>query len=121
VFATPTGERHEIGLQSAALTAMGAGANPIYLGAELPVADLLGAVADTNAAVLALGLVTVPRRQTSRMIEELRNGLPKAVRIWLGGPGAHEIPASDGVEAIASIEELEKRVTLLAFEKQGPQ
>jgi DNA-binding transcriptional MerR regulator len=121
VFATPTGERHEIGLQSAALTAMGAGANPIYLGAELPVADLLGAVADTNAAVLALGLVTVPRRQTSRMIEELRNGLPKAVRIWLGGPGAHEIPTSDGVEAIASIEELEKRVTLLAFEKQGPQ
>ena len=50
VFATPNGERHELGLQMAALTAMGAGANPVYLGAEVPVEDLLGAVESTGAA-----------------------------------------------------------------------
>ncbi len=36
LFATLPGERHELGLLVSALVAMGAGANPIYLGAELP-------------------------------------------------------------------------------------
>ena len=119
VFATPTGERHELGLQSAALTALGAGANPIYLGAELPIEDLLGAVADTGAAVLALSLVTIPKGRAEQMIAAIRNGLPDEIRFWIGGPGATEIEASNGVEAIGSLEELERRVTLLGFEKPG--
>ena len=68
VFATPTGEPHELGLQSAALTALGAGANPIYLGAELPVKDLVGAVADVGAVVLALSLVTLPKSQAAQAV-----------------------------------------------------
>ena len=43
VFATPAGERHELGLLMAALTALGASGHPLYLGAELPVEDLLAA------------------------------------------------------------------------------
>jgi DNA-binding transcriptional MerR regulator len=119
VFATPTGERHELGLQSAALTALGAGANPIYLGAELPVEDLLGAVADTGAAVLALSLVTVPSDQAGRTIAAIRDGLPEEIRLWIGGPAATEIKPSEGIEPIGSLEEFERRVTLLGFEKPG--
>jgi DNA-binding transcriptional MerR regulator len=116
VFATPTGERHEIGLQSAALTALGAGANPIYLGAELPVEDLLGAVATTGASALALSLVTIPTSQARLAIADIRAGLPDAVAFWIGGPAASEVEASKGVEPIGSLEELERRITLLGFE-----
>jgi methanogenic corrinoid protein MtbC1 len=119
VFATPTGERHELGLQSAALTALGAGANPVYLGAELPVEDLLGAVVETGAAVLALSLVAIPTTMAHQMIEAIRGGLGDKVRLWIGGPVAHEVEASKGVELIGTLEELERRIILLGFEKPG--
>ena len=119
VFATPTGEPHELGLQSAALAALGAGANPIYLGAELPVEDLLGAVANTGAAVLALSLVTIPSGPAGQMVAAIRNGLPDEIHLWIGGPGAAEVAESNGAEPIGSLEELERRVALLGFEKPG--
>jgi len=117
VFATPTGEPHELGLQSAALTALGAGANPIYLGAELPVKDLVGAVADVGAAVLALSLVTLPKSQAAQAVATIRSDLPEQIRLWIGGPGAATITAPSGVEQMGNLEEFERRVALLSFEK----
>jgi len=116
VFATPTGERHELGLQMAALTAMGAGANPIYLGAELPVEELLGAVENAEAAVLALSLVTTPGGRAVRTIGAIRGGLPDAVRLWIGGAGAGAVELIQGVERIRRLEDLEQCVALLRFE-----
>jgi len=116
VFATPTGERHELGLLMAALTALGADANPLYLGAELPVEELLAAVEATGAAALALSLVTIPAAQATRTISALRGGLADEVRLWLGGSGAGDLALPDSVEYIASLEDLEQRVALLAFE-----
>jgi len=119
VFATPTGEPHELGLQSAALTALGAGANPIYLGAELPVKDLVGAVADVGAVVLALSLVTLPKSQAAQAVASIRSDLPEETRLWIGGPGAATITAPSGVEQMGNLEEFERRVALLGFEKPG--
>jgi DNA-binding transcriptional MerR regulator len=119
VFATPTGERHELGLLMAALTALGAGANPVYLGVELPVEDLLGAVEDTGAAALALSLVTIPTSQATRTVSALRGGLADAAHLWLGGAGASDIDLPDAAERIESLEELEQRVALLGFESAG--
>jgi len=113
VFATPTGERHELGLLMAALTALGAGANPLYLGAELPIEDLLGAVAESEAAALALSLVTIPPAQAARTVSALRGGLPKEVRLWLGGYGSRGLDLPDSVEYIDSLEDLEQRVLLV--------
>lgn len=120
VFATLSGERHEIGLLSAALTAMGAGANSIYLGAELPVEDLLGAVVDTRAMVLSLSLVSNPRGPTERALAEVRGGLAEETLLWIGGAGASAVTRASGVELIESLEELERRVALLGFEKSRP-
>jgi DNA-binding transcriptional MerR regulator len=120
VFATPSGERHELGLQSAALTAMGAGANPIYLGAELPVEELLRATEQARASVLALSIVTLPADQAGRAIAAVRGGLPPEVRVWIGGARASDVAPLDGVERIACLEELERQVTLLGFEKPNP-
>ena len=119
VFATPTGEPHELGLQSAALTALGAGANPIYLGAELPVKDLVGAVADVGAVVLALSLVTLPKSQAAQAVASIRSDLPEETRLWICGPGAATITAPSGVEQMGNLEEFERRVALLGFEKSG--
>jgi MerR family transcriptional regulator, light-induced transcriptional regulator len=116
VFATPTGERHELGLLMAAVTALGAGANPLYLGLELPVEDLMAAVEGTAAAVLALSLVTVPTAQAKHTIGALRGGLEDDVHLWLGGDGAREVELPDGVERIESLEDLERRVALLGLE-----
>jgi len=113
VFASPTGERHELGLLMAALTALGAGANALYLGAELPVEDLLGAVEDTDAAALALSLVAVPAAQAARIVSALRGGLASEVHLWLGGAGARDVALPEGVEHIETLEDLEQRVVLL--------
>lgn len=120
VFATPTGERHELGLQMAALTAMSAGANPIYLGADVPVEDLLGAVEDASAEVLALSVVCVPTASAGRSIAAIRAGLGERVRLWIGGAGAGAIDPPDGVERFEDLEQLERRVALLGFERRAP-
>jgi DNA-binding transcriptional MerR regulator len=116
VFATPSGERHELGLQMAALTAMGAGANPVFLGGELPVEDMLGAVESTGAAALALSIVTLPLPQAARAIGAIRGGLPRDVHLWIGGAAASGIEPIEGIERIESLEQLERRVALLGFE-----
>lgn len=113
VFATPTGERHELGLQMAALTALGAGADPIYLGAELPVEDLLVAVETTDARALALGVVTIPPASASRTVAALRGGLPDAVHLWLGGAGARGVQPMAGVEHFDDLGTLEQSIRML--------
>ncbi len=115
VFATPSGERHELGLLAAALTTLGAGGNPLYLGAELPVEDLLSAVEDSDASALALSLITLPTAVAERTVNALRGGLASEVRLWLGGAGAREVELSQGVEHIASLEDLEQQVMLIGL------
>jgi DNA-binding transcriptional MerR regulator len=118
VFATPTGERHELGLQMAALTALGAGANPIYLGAELPVEELLASVERGGAAALALSLVTLPLDRAAQEVRAIRSGLADAVHLWLGGAAASALEPADGVDCIESLEAFEQRVALLGFESK---
>jgi methanogenic corrinoid protein MtbC1 len=117
VFATLSGERHELGLQMAALTAMGAGACPLYLGAELPVESILGAVERAGAAALGLSLVTDSGGEAARTVRALRAALPPAVPLWLGGPASREIPTADGIERIEALDELERRVARLGYEQ----
>jgi len=119
VFATPTGEHHELGLQMAALTALGAGANPIYLGAELPAEELLDAVDRSRAAVAALSIVSLAAPQAERAVRAIRGGLPREVHLWLGGAGASEVPPIESVEVIDDLESIEQRVVLLEFESRN--
>jgi len=117
VFATLAGERHELGLQMAALTAMGAGAAPIYLGADLPVEQLLLAVERAKASALALSLVASDGAEIARSVGSLRARLRAEVQLWIGGAEAQQLPPIAGVECIDSLEALEARVVRLGFEK----
>jgi len=113
VFATLAGERHEIGLLIAALTALGAGANPLYLGPDLPNAELTRAVATSRARALALSTVVSQPAELAEAVVVLRGELPAAVELWLGGPLAARVPALDGVLVLDSLPRLEQRVELL--------
>jgi DNA-binding transcriptional MerR regulator len=117
VFATLADERHELGLLMAALVAMGAGANPVYLGPELPVEDLLYAVERSGASALALSIVSASASQSSAPLAALRAGLPADVHLWIGGAGASLLTLPPASERIESFEQLEQRVGLLDFEK----
>ncbi|MGH0036606.1 MAG: MerR family transcriptional regulator [Myxococcota bacterium] len=112
VFATPVGEGHELGLLMAALTALGAGANPLYLGPGVPVDDLLEAVTGVEAAALALSLITLERTESEGVLRALRAGLPEGVALWIGGRGAASV-AGEGVAFLDDLDALEHRVALL--------
>jgi len=112
VFATPTGEHHELGLLMATLTALDAGAHPLYLGCELPVDDLLDATANAGAAAVAMSIVTLPRARAVDFVNGLRERLPGGVHLWLGGAGASDLELPHGVEYIPTLEDFERRVML---------
>src|SRR5687768_17192914 len=57
VVATPHGERHELGAWMVAITAALEGWNVTYLGADLPVEELLGAIGQTRAEAVGLSIV----------------------------------------------------------------
>jgi hypothetical protein len=117
VFATLEGERHELGLLIAALAAMGAGANPIYLGPEVPVEDLLRAVERSGAAALALSVVRLPAAEAARSLAALRAGLPGGVALWVGGSGARAVALPGGAERVEGLDRLEQQVALLGFQR----
>jgi MerR family transcriptional regulator, light-induced transcriptional regulator len=119
LFATPSGERHELGLQMAALTALGAGANPIYLGADLPIEELVRAAESSRPAAAALSVVTLSRIEAERAVDALRAGLRADVRLWLGGAGSTGLAPRVGVEVFGDLGALERRVHLLGYERAG--
>lgn len=113
VFATLPGERHEIGLLIAALVAAGAGASPLYLGAELPAEEQVRAVLKSGAAALALSVVASDPQRTQADLRALRSELPSEIEVWVGGTLVNALDLPKGVVATASLESLERRVELL--------
>lgn len=89
VIATPAGERHAIGAASAGALAAAAGWQVVYLGADLPAAEVADAAVSANARLVAISMVHVFDRDTlTGELRELRRLVPATVPIWAGGPGA---------------------------------
>ena len=115
LFATPAGERHELGLQMAALIALGAGASPVYLGADLPVDTLVDAALRTGSVAIALSIVTLAADAAFEEVSRLRDALPESVLLWLGGAGTQRLPTIDATEMIGSLDDFERRIVLLGY------
>lgn len=116
VFATPSGEDHDLGLLIAGLTAAENGASVVFLGANMPEPDLVDCVESSHADVLALGLVTLPAETAMPIVTGLRKALPTRVGIWLGGAGARECASIRGVDQISNLDQLTAHVALLDVE-----
>lgn len=98
VFATPSGERHELGLLSAAVLAAAAGCRVVYLGPDLPADEIGHAAATTGAEVVVLSLTTphgVSRRELKALAQQL-----SGLEAWVGGPEAHLLIAAFGDGAL---------------------
>ncbi len=90
VLATPGGERHEFGILISALLAATRGWRVVYLGTDLPAAEITRAVRLVKARVLALSLVNSDNPQNRQELLEIAQSVPSYTRVWLGGQEAFQ-------------------------------
>jgi methanogenic corrinoid protein MtbC1 len=118
VVATPPGQVHELGALMVAASAAAEGWGVTYLGPDLPVTDLLSAVAQTGARAVAISAVYVAQRvDLLAALSEMRAGLPEQVPLIVGGTATSEIAAeaeAGGALVIASLPELRATLRRLA-------
>ncbi|HVG83059.1 MAG TPA: B12-binding domain-containing protein, partial [Vicinamibacterales bacterium] len=89
LFATPAGERHELGTLGAAMLAASSGLGVAYLGPDLPADDLVESVKAAGAQVMVLGLTRVSGGSaTEQELRAIVRDLPPDVELWAGGHGA---------------------------------
>ncbi len=89
LFATPAGERHEIGTLGAVLLAASCGLGVAYLGPDLPAREIVESVGPAGAQVLVLGLtVTSAAKAREGQLRTIVRDLPEEVELWAGGRGA---------------------------------
>ena len=106
VYATLPGERHGLGLQMTALVLAADGCRTLYLGTDVPVRQLALLARDLQARAVAISVSRASRgRLSASPLRRLRDGLPRRVRLVVGGEGA---PASrDGIEVVTSLRALD--------------
>jgi DNA-binding transcriptional MerR regulator len=88
LFATLSGERHEIGTLGAAVLAASSGLDIAYLGPDLPAREIVESVRPAGAQVLVLGLTRMSGKARERELRTILRDLPKDVELWAGGTGA---------------------------------
>jgi MerR family transcriptional regulator, light-induced transcriptional regulator len=104
LFATLPGEPHELGLIGAALQAYEAGMPVLYLGTELPAAEIARVAKKLGVAGVALS--SVDPQQARLALDELRlldAALAPGVPVWLGGANARYLAeelASPRIQAV---------------------
>ena len=115
LFATLSGERHELGLIGAALQAHEAGMPVLYLGTELPAAEI-ARVAE-KLGVSGVALSSVDPGQARLALEELREldaALAPGVPVWLGGANARYLAeelGSSRLRAVGDVQAMARRVS----------
>jgi DNA-binding transcriptional MerR regulator len=118
LFTTPAGERHELGALMAAAAAVGAGGHALFVGGDLPAEEAAFAAETLGAAAVAVGLCRHEGDALTAALGTLRAALPDSVELWVGGAGAAGIALPPGAVRVADLEELERKIALLA--ERGP-
>jgi DNA-binding transcriptional MerR regulator len=89
LFATPSGERHEMATLGAAMLAASAGLGVSYLGADLPAREIVDSIEPAGAQGLVLGLTTAAAdTRRERELKTIVRELSDRVELWAGGRGA---------------------------------
>ena len=105
IFATPAGERHELCLLCAAVLTAAAGYGVLYLGPDLPAADIAHAAKTTAASSVVLASTTpgvVTRAEARQLARQLSD-----VNLWIGGPQAAALASEIGFgQQVAALDDL---------------
>jgi DNA-binding transcriptional MerR regulator/methylmalonyl-CoA mutase cobalamin-binding subunit len=97
VFATPPGERHELGITAAAMLAAAGGLGVVYLGSDLPTADVVEAVRRTGARAVVLALTHLELGPSAvEAVRAVVQGVPSGVEVYVGGVAAEARPEEVG-------------------------
>jgi MerR family transcriptional regulator, light-induced transcriptional regulator len=86
LLATPTNERHAFPTLAAAMLTAAGGLGAIYLGTDLPAADILLAVRKSGADIVLLSLSSPPASDVVDDLLYIARKAPRAAALWLGGP-----------------------------------
>jgi methanogenic corrinoid protein MtbC1 len=98
-------EPHEIGLLMVEALLSLEGAQCISLGTEMPLMEIVDAVAAHQVDVVALSFsAAFPARQTRALLEQLRSVLSATTELWAGGAGVRNLAAPAGVMCMASLD-----------------
>lgn len=105
IFATPAGERHELGLLCSAVLAASAGYSAAYLGPDLPAADIARATEKAEAKALVLA-GTAGDADYSELRRLAR--LPDRIAVWVGGARSADLRSVIGPRArlVTSLEDM---------------
>lgn len=105
VLAAPAGHLHDVGLLVAALFAAQRGLQPIVLGANLPLAELRGALGRLRAAVVVIAVARdLTAAEASAVPAEIAS-LAERHEVWLGVPPDHALARGAGrARALTSLE-----------------
>ena len=116
--ATPAGEPHELGAMLAAVTARLQGYDVLYLGPDLPAAEIARAAQAAHAAIVALSILVLEPRAAEAQIRALRGELAAGVDVVVGGAAAYDI--SERVAGVTALESLEAFERFLADRRDTP-
>ncbi len=120
VVATPPGQVHDLGALLVAVSAAAEGWGVVYLGADLPVADLVAAARQTGARVVGLSLVYLPEgEEILPSLRAIRAGLPSHVSLLLGGAAAPSVRREAEAAGLIVVGSLAELRTLLRRFSEG--
>ena len=106
-------EPHEMGLLMVEAMLSLEGVQCISLGTQMPLMEIVDAVAAHQVDVVALSFsAAFPARQTRALLEQLRAALPGPAELWAGGAGVRKLAAPDGVTCMASLDSAIAAVSL---------
>jgi methanogenic corrinoid protein MtbC1 len=97
LLATPTNERHAFPTLAAAMLIAAGGLGAIYLGTDLPAADIVLAARKSEADVVLLSLSSAPSSEVLDELSYIARKVPRSAVLWLGGaPELHLDQATEG-------------------------
>ena len=89
LMTTPSGERHQLGAVLAGATAAAGGWRVIYLGPDLPAADIANAAIDVRVRIVAISFVfAADHKRVVAELLALRSALPSDIVLIAGGAGS---------------------------------
>jgi DNA-binding transcriptional MerR regulator/methylmalonyl-CoA mutase cobalamin-binding subunit len=117
VFATVSGEQHELGILMHAALAASHLVRAYYLGPDMPPQEIAQYAARVGAAAVALSLVMPGEIEAFLpQLEVLRRALPEDIEIWIGGHAASVVDPRrfpSGIRYMRDARDFDERIELL--------